>query len=202
MDFWDKVANYYDLSEKLNGKAYREMCELTAKLTPRGARVLECAGGTGELSLTVAAKAESVLCTDNSEQMLEVARQKAEKKGVDNISFEQRNIFHLDDPDETYDIVIAGNVLHLLESPENAVRELYRVTKRGGRILLPTFMTRNHSKLSDVLLKAYKAIGYEASTEYTPRSYVFMLKGCNCGTVKAKLIKGLVPVCYAVIVKE
>ena len=65
MDFWDKVANYYDLSEKLNGKAYREMCELTAKLTPRGAKVLECAGGTGELSLSAAKKADSVLCTDN-----------------------------------------------------------------------------------------------------------------------------------------
>lgn len=202
MSFWDKVAKYYDLAEVLNGKAYREMCGLTAKLTPRGAKVLECAGGTGELSFAVATKAESVLCTDNSEQMLEVARQKAEKKGVDNIGFERRNIFHLDDPDETYDIVIAGNVLHLLDSPENAVRELYRVTKRGGKILLPTFMTRNDSKLSDVLLTAYKALGYEASTEYTPRSYVFMLKGCNLGIVKAKIIKGLVPVCYAVIVKK
>ena len=201
MDFWDKVANLYDVSEMLNGKAYREMCELTAKLTFRGAKVLDCACGTGELSLAAAKKAESVLCTDNSEKMLGVARQKAEKKGIENIGFERRNIFHLDDADETYDIVIAGNVLHLLDKPEDAVKELYRVTKHGGRILLPTFMTRKGSKLSDVLLTAYKALGYEASTEYTPRSYVFMLKGCNCGTVKAKIIKGLVPVCYAVIVK-
>lgn len=202
MDFWDKTAKFYDLAEKLNGKVYRELCGLTAKLTPRGAKVLECAGGTGELSFAVSLKAASVLCTDNSEKMLSVARKKAEKKGIDNISFERRNIYHLDDPDETYDIVIAGNVLHLLDDPESAVRELYRVTKRGGRILLPTFMTRNNSKLSDALLTAYKALGYKASTEYTPRSYVFMLKGFNLGTVKAKLIKGLVPLCYAVIVKE
>ena len=202
MNFWDRTARVYDLSEKLNGKAYREMCELTAKLTPRGANVLECAGGTGELSLAAAKKADSVLCTDNSEKMLEVAKKKAEKEGAFHIGFEKRNIFHLDDPEETYDIVIAGNVLHLLDKPEDAVREMYRVTKSGGRILLPTFMTRKGSKLSDMLLTAYKAIGYEASTEYTPRSYVFMLKGCNLGTVKAKVIKGLVPVCYAVIVKE
>ena len=201
MDFWDRVANFYDAAEMLNSKAYREMCEQTAKLTPRGAKVLDCACGTGELSLATAKKAESVLCTDNSEKMLNVARQKAEKKGIENIGFERRNIFHLDDPDETYDIVIAGNVLHLLDEPEKAVKELYRVTKRGGRILLPTFMTRNDSKLSKVLLTVYKKLGYEASTEYTPRSYVFMLKGCNLGTVKAKIIKGLVPVCYAVIVK-
>ena len=202
MDFWDRVANFYDLAEMLNGKAYREMCELTAKLTPRGARVLECACGTGELSLSAAKKAESILCTDNSEKMLEVARKKAEKEGAFHIGFERRNIFHLDDADETYDIVIAGNVLHLLDKPEDAVREMYRVTKRGGRILLPTFMTRGESKLSSLLLTAYKALGYEASTEYTPRSYVFMLKGFDLGTVKAKLIKGLVPVCYAVIVKD
>lgn len=202
MDFWDKTARFYDLAEKLNGKVYREMCELTAKLTPRGAKVLDCAAGTGEHSIAAAKKADSVLCTDNSEKMLEVARKKAEKEGAFHIGFERRNIYHLDDPDETYDIVIAGNVLHLLDRPEDAVRELYRVTKRGGRILLPTFMTRNYSKLSNAMLAAYKAFGYEASTEYTPRSYVFMLKSCNVGKVKAKLIKGLVPLCYAVIVKE
>lgn len=202
MDFWDKVAKYYDVAEKLNGRVYREMCELTAKLTPRGAKVLECAGGTGELSLAVSAKAGSVLCTDNSEKMLDVARQKAEKKGVDNVSFERRNIFHLDDADDTYDVVIAGNVLHLLNSPEDAVNELYRVTKPGGRILLPTFMTRGSSKMTSALLAVYKRLGFEPCAEYTPRSYVYMLKECNRGTVKAKLIKGSIPVCYAVIVKE
>ena len=202
MDFWDKAARVYDVTEKLNGKVYREMCELTTKLVPRGSNVLECAGGTGELSFAVSAKAASVLCTDNSEQMLGVAREKAEKKGLDNVIFERRNIFHLDDPDETYDIVIAGNVLHLLENPENAVRELYRVTKRGGRLLLPTFMVSGTGKLSSALLALYQKFGLEFCSKYTPRSYVYMLKGLNLGTVKAKLIKGTVPVCYAVIVKE
>ena len=201
MDFWDKTAKFYDLSEKLNGKVYREMCELTAKLTPRGANVLECAGGTGALSLAVSAKAANVLCTDNSEKMLDVARQKAAKKGIANIGFERRNIFHLDDPDETYDIVIAGNVLHLLSDPESAVKELYRVTKRGGRVLLPTFMIRGSGTMTKALIAAYKKFGLEFTSEYTPLSYVDMLRGCDCGTVKAKLIKGTIPVCYAVIVK-
>ena len=202
MNFWDKTARVYDLAEMLNGKVYREMCELTAKLTLRGARVLDCAAGTGELSIAASAKAAHVLCTDNSEKMLDVAREKAEKKGIDNIGFERRNIYHLDDPDETYDTVIAGNVLHLLDDPESAVRELARVTKRGGRILLPTFMTQKPTMVATAMLSLYHLLGYNASTEYTARSFVFMLKGYNLGRVKAKLIKGLVPVCYAVIVKE
>lgn len=202
MDFWDKFARYYDVAEKLNGEVYRRMRDITVKLTPFHSKVLECAAGTGELSLAAATKAESVLCTDNSVKMLETARQKSEKRGVTNMEFARANIFHLDAADETYDVVIAGNILHLLQNPENAVRELYRVTKHGGRLLLPTFMTSEKSPISGVLLKAYQKLGFEPCTEFTPRSYVFMLKGCDLGTVKAKLIKGTIPCCYAVIIKD
>lgn len=202
MDFWDKTAKIYDLSERLNGKVYREMCEITEKLIPRGARVLECAGGTGELSLAAAKKAADVLCTDNSGKMLDVARNKAAKRGADNVQFAKSNIFHLEAPDESYDAVIAGNVLHLLQEPEKAVRELYRVTKTGGRILLPTFMTKESSKVTRAFLGVYQKLGYQACSEFTPRSYVFFLKGLNLGEVKAKLIKGTVPCCYAVIIKN
>lgn len=201
MGFWDKVARIYDLSETINGKVYREMVRLTKGLIKRGDKVLECAGGTGELSLAAAEKADFVLCTDNSEKMLDVAREKARKRGFENIKFGRQNIFKINAGDEEYDVVIAGNVLHLLENPENAVRELYRVTKCGGRILLPTFVTRASSAFTKATLKIYELLGYNPSAEFTPRSYVFMLKGCNLGTVKAKLIKGMVPCCYAVIVK-
>lgn len=202
MDFWSKFARFYDVAERLNGKVYREMCEITTRLTPFGARVLDCAAGTGELSIASARKAGSVLCTDYSDKMLDVVRKKAANGFWDNISFERRNIFFLDDPDETYDVVIAGNVLHLLNNPENAVKELFRVTKRGGRILLPTFMTRNKSDISRIMLKAYTKLGFSPSTEYSPKSYVEMLKSCKIGKVKFKLIKGRIPCCYAVITKE
>lgn len=202
MNFWSKFARFYDVAERLNGKVYREMCEITTHLIPFGARVLDCAAGTGELSIAAARKAESVLCTDYSENMLEIARKKANKGFFTNITFEQRNIFHLDDSDETYDVVIAGNILHLLENPESAVNELYRVTKRGGKILLPTFMTRNKSDISRILLKAYTKLGFSPSTEYTPKSYIEMLKNCKIGRVKFKVIKGRIPCCYAVITKR
>lgn len=202
MSFWDRIAVVYDFAESLNGKVYNEMLEITRQLVPSGSRVLECAAGTGELSLAAAIKAKSVVCTDNSEKMLSVAKRKANKQGAYNITFERQNIFALDHPDESFDAVIAGNVLHLLDDPEKALTELWRVTKRGGRILLPTFMTRSKSAASGAMLKLYTLFGYRASTEYTPRSYVFMLKSCNLGRVKAKLIKGTMPCCYAVIVKD
>lgn len=202
MNFWSTFARFYDVAEALNGKVYREMVNITTQLVPHGAAVLDCAAGTGELTLAAARKAVSVVCTDYSGEMLKVARKKAKKRRFVNIEFERANIFHLDYADETFDIVIAGNVLHLLDNPEKAVRELCRVTKSGGKILLPTFMTRDKSAISESLLKAYKRLGFEPNSEYSPKEYVEMLKGCDAGEVKSKLIKGTVPCCYAVIIKK
>lgn len=202
MDFWNTFAGFYDVAESLNGEVYREMVNLTARLVPHGTNVLDCAAGTGELSLAAARRAKKVICTDNSEEMLKIARKKAKKRQFVNIEFERANIFRLDHADGEFDVVIAGNVLHLLKNPENAVHELSRVTKSGGKILLPTFMTRDKSAISETLLKAYKRLGFSPCGEYSPKDYVQMLKNCNVGEVKSKLIKGTIPCCYAVIIKE
>ena len=50
-DFWDKIAGVYDLAESINGDVYHEMCAQTERLVPAGAKVLDCAAGTGICSL-------------------------------------------------------------------------------------------------------------------------------------------------------
>lgn len=195
MTFWDRIAGIYDFAESFDSGAYKAMLEGIKKIVPEGANVLDCAAGTGELSVAAAEKAGHVLCTDMSLQMLERARKKSAKKGIKNISFEERDIFSLPDEDNTYDVSIAGNVLHLLEEPEKAVRELCRVTKQGGRVILPTFMAKN----SNPLIKIYTLLGYRAFACYTMESYEKMLKDCGCGRVKVTKISGLVPVAFGVI---
>lgn len=193
MTFWDKIAGLYDFAESLNPRAYRYMLEGVRQIVPKGAKVLDCAAGTGELSIAAAEKAEQVLCTDMSLPMLERARKKSAKKGIKNISFAERDIFALPDEDGTYGVSMAGNVLHLLAEPEKAVRELCRVTKDGGRVILPTFMADNDSPL----IKIYTLLGYRAFASYTAESYEKMLKGC--GRVKVTKIDGIIPVLFGVI---
>jgi len=77
--------------------------------------------------------------------------------------------------------------------------ELYRVLKPGGKLLLPTFATKNRGKL---LIKLYKAIGFDPEASYSPSEYKKMLEGCGIGRVYTKLIKGTIPCCYAVIIKN
>ncbi|MDR1559872.1 MAG: methyltransferase domain-containing protein, partial [Clostridiales bacterium] len=92
MTFWDFCAPFYDRAERMN-TAYTGMLDLICDLTPADASVFEAAAGTGAISLAVADKAKSVVCTDISEHMLNVARKKASKRGVGNIAFDARSLF-------------------------------------------------------------------------------------------------------------
>lgn len=198
MDFWDRVSGLYDFAERFNSEVYRGIVKFTARLVPEGANVLDCAAGTGELSIAASRKAREVLCTDYSEKMLAVARRKVDDLGITNIGFEQGSIFNINAPAETYDVTIAGNVLHLLDDPEAAVRELARVTKRGGRMLLPCFTTAGSA---DKMIRLYRLLGYNGKS-YTAEEYCRMLVNTGCGSVKAKIFEGRVPCCYAMIIKK
>ena len=193
MTFWDKIAGIYDLAEWTNRKAYAGAARRVAQLVPHGARVLDCAAGTGEFSLAVAKGAGSVLCTDLSLPMLDKARKKAAKQGLSNIIFAQRDITALSDPDGAFDAVIAANVLHLLTQPEIAVRELWRVAAPGGRLILPTFLQGKVGAAYGAMIKIYQGVGFHYEHAFTQETYRAFLERLGRGPVTVEVIDGKVP---------
>lgn len=200
--FWDRWAWFYDLAEWSNRKVNAAAARRTAELIPPGASVLDCATGTGKFSLAVAKQAGRILCTDLSEAMLRRARKKAEKRGLSNITFAVRDIAALPDPDGSYDAVIAANVLHLLPQPETAVRELWRVTAPGGRLILPTYLQGRVGAVYGELIKIYQGVGFHYEHAFTPETYRAFLEGLGLGKVKVEVISGHVPEGIGVIDKE
>jgi SAM-dependent methyltransferase len=64
--------------------------------------------------------------------MIEIARDKAKTAGIDNVTFEVSSVEGLDVPDGSIDVVMAHNILHLLEDRERAIADIHRMLKPGG----------------------------------------------------------------------
>lgn len=199
--FWDRVARIYDLSHWTNRAVNTAAAARVAELVPIGAGVLDCAAGTGEFSLAAAERAESVLCTDQSAVMLEQARKKARERGKANISFAVRDITAMPDPDRSFDVVIAANVLHLLPDPGPAVRELWRVTAPGGRLILPTYLQGKAGTAYGAMIKIYQGVGFHYEHAFTPESYRTFLEGLDLAPVSVEVISGRLPEGIAVLEK-
>ncbi len=197
--FWDRVAGLYDLAELTNRKVNKAAVKRVAELVPEGAEVLDCAAGTGAFSLAAARRAKRVLATDLSQPMLDRAAAKARRAGVSNIAYAIRDITALEESDCAFDVVLAANVLHLLPEPETAVGELWRVTRPGGRLILPTYLQGRTGAAAGELIKIYQGVGFHYEHAFTPETYRALLEGLGLGPVTLEVIEGRVPEGIAVL---
>ena len=155
--FWDNIAWIYDIfADGINRKANRKLCKVVAGLISPTDDVLECACGTGLLSGVIAKRCKSLTATDFSAKML--ARTRKKYGQYPHVQFEQADILHLPYSDARFDAVVAANVIHLLDNPHQALRELDRVCKPGGKLIIPTYMNRTGkgktNRVSGVIGKA------------------------------------------------
>lgn len=201
MNFWDRVAGLYDWVELTNRRVNSAAAVRVARLVPEGARVLDCAAGTGLFALAAARRADSVLCTDLSQAMLSRAEKKARKQGLSNICFAVRDLTALPEGNGSFDVVIAANVLHLLPEPETAVRELWRVTAPGGRLILPTYLQGKAEAAYGTMIKIYQGAGFHYEHAFTPGTYRTFLENLCLAPVGLEVIPGHVPEGIALLEK-
>ena len=201
MNFWDRVAGLYDWVELTNRRVNSAAAVRVARLVPEGARVLDCAAGTGLFALAAARRADLVLCTDLSQAMLSRAEKKARKQGLSNICFAVRDLTALPEGNGSFDVVIAANVLHLLPEPETAVRELWWVTAPGGRLILPTYLQGKAEAAYGTMIKIYQGAGFHYEHAFTPGTYRTFLENLCLAPVELEVIPGHVPEGIALLEK-
>ena len=172
---------------------------MASLVTPQD-EVLECACGTGLLTGVIAPRCKHLTATDFSAKMLRRAAKKYGK--YPNVTFEQGNILALRYPDKRFDVVVAANVIHLLEEPHRALEELNRVCRPGGRLIIPTYM--NHTEkgstnsVSDVIGKA----GADFKREFTLDSYRRFFADAGYTDATYTLCPGRIPCAVAVLKKQ
>jgi demethylmenaquinone methyltransferase/2-methoxy-6-polyprenyl-1,4-benzoquinol methylase len=140
-----KIAPGYDAFNAVASfgidRLWRRRVVRTALLTPES-RVLDLAAGTGDLSLALARQGRpaSVLGTDFSPEMLEVARRKAASyAGETQLAFQVEDAQALSLPDGSFDVVtVAFGVRNFPDRAAN-FREVLRVLRPGGRYVVLEF---------------------------------------------------------------
>lgn len=176
---WDKVAVIYDFFVNLiNRKVNKQMVNEVRMLIRESDNVLECACGTGIITKEVAKNCNKIIATDLSLNMLKQAKNKC--KELTNTEFKQMNIINIDYEDESFDVVISGNVIHLLKKPELALNQMYRVCKTGGILIIPTYISKDVKIVegdNDEKIKDTKNIkGYSKYDKKSSKDEILVLK--------------------------
>ena len=196
--FWDSVAGVYDVFVNVvNRRTHVALREIVAGLIQPGDRVLECACGTGLLTEVIARRCDRVTATDFAPKML--ARAKKNCAAFDNIAFEPADITALKYADGSFDAVVAGNVIHLLDNPMKALGELDRVCRPGGRLIIPTYMNRDKRGGTSGFATAVGKAGADFKRQFTVESYRQFFRDAGYRDVSIQLAEGRIPCAVAVM---
>ena len=148
---FDSVAPKYDLMSAGLHRAWKAYTVMVANLR-EGDQVLDIAGGTGDLSLAFSKKVGAtgrVVHTDINEAMLRVGRDRLINEGVV-LPTTVCDAEHLPFPDNHFDLVSVAFGLRNMTHKDAALREMCRVLKPRGRLLVLEF-----SRVAKPLEKAY-----------------------------------------------
>lgn len=118
------------------GAAFQLMAELlceAVELRP-GQRVLDVAGGTGNVAIAAARRWCRVTGTDLIPYMVEAARARARAEGLESIDFQVADAHQLPFDDESFDVVLSSVGVMFAPRQEKAAAELLRVCRPGGKV--------------------------------------------------------------------
>jgi SAM-dependent methyltransferase len=109
-------------------------------------RVLDIATGPGYVAEGFARAAREVVGIDLTEAMLSIAVERTKQRGIANLSFQKGNAENLPFGNEEFDIVVCRLALHHVWEPLRVVREMTRVCRTGGTVLVEDIYASEHAE--------------------------------------------------------
>jgi ubiquinone/menaquinone biosynthesis C-methylase UbiE len=124
--------------------------------------MLDLGTGTGRMLELFGPQIERGLGLDLSLDMLALARARLDRAGLRHCSVRQGDIYDLELPKDSFDVILIHQVLHFLDDGARAIHEAARVLRPGGRLLVVDFAPHDLEFLRDE--HAHRRLGFAADT--------------------------------------
>lgn len=197
-NFWDKNAGRYDRFMRKDRAAYDEMYELIRPLV-RHKTVLELATGTGLIAKHIVNVAAHIEATDASAEM--IAEAKRDTRSA-KLHFSVQDMFRLPYANQSFNVVIVSNALHIVPQPEKALAEIRQVLKDDGVLIAPTFTHAGNSFSGKAKAFFMKLAGFPLHSKWTSEEYLRFLQQNGWAVRKSAVLKASFPLTYAECVKS
>ena len=196
-NFWDKNARRYDRFMRKDRAAYDEIYELIRPIV-RHKTVLELATGTGLIAKNIVNAAAHIEATDASAEMIAEAKQDNRSA---KLHFSVQDMFRLPYANQSFNVVIVSNALHIVPQPEKALQEIKRVLKDDGVLIAPTFTHAGNSFSGKVRAFFMRMAGFPLHSKWTSAEYLRFLSQNGWKVRKSAVLKASFPLTYAECVK-
>ena len=197
-NFWDKNAGRYDRFMHKDAAAYEQLYELLRPVVRRKT-VLELATGTGLIAKHIVRSADHIEATDASQEMIDQAKQGIKST---KLYFSVQDMFHLPYAEQSFDVVIVSNALHIVPEPERALAEIRRVLKEDGVLVAPTFTHADNAFFGKVKAFFMKLAGFPLHSKWTSNEYLAFLQENGWTVRESTVLKASFPLTYAECVKR
>lgn len=135
---WDRIAGNYDNQTSVYKNAYELSIEKSKKVLKKDSHVLEVACGTGIISLGIANQVNKVTAIDISSEMISVAKSKAQRLNIANVDFEVADGYSMKYDNNSFDVILLFNALHIVKEPDTLLKEMHRLLKPNGYLVTAT----------------------------------------------------------------
>ena len=192
-EFWERFARLYDPFMKKSTSLYDNICSSIRPALTKDMNVLELACGTGQLSFPLAKNVRLFEATDFSPAMIREAKK---KPAPSCLHFAVADATALPYADESFDIVIISNALHIMPNPDLALKEIHRVLKKDGLLYAPTFM-QGKSLFAKLRMKLLGLGGFHTFHKWTPSQFASYVELYSFEVTDFKTLESpLLPLCF------
>ena len=196
--FWDWRAREYD-EQAQQDEAYARAVEHFAKYLKADDTVLDYACGTGVVTYKIAADVKEVHAIDTSARMIDLAKERAREREVANVHFARKTIFDERLGRESYDVILAFNILHLLEDAREAVQRASELLKPRGLMVSVTPCLGEAGVVLRTLLPLISKVGILSYLRTFRISEVKdLMRGGGFQILESEVLECTIPSCFVV----